>query len=77
MSTLSIRLPESLHDAIKKISKKDKISINQFINSAINEKVTALGTASLIQEKAEKGDLDAFLNALKMVPDVEPDEQDT
>lgn len=76
MSTLSIRLPESLHKEIKKLSKKDKISINQFITSAINEKVTALETATLIIDKAAKGNLDAFLNVLKIVPDVEADDQD-
>ena len=76
MSTLSIRLPESLHKEIKKLSKQDKISLNQFITSAINEKVTALETATLISEKAKKGNLNSFLNVLKIVPDVDADPED-
>ena len=34
MSTLSVRLPDSLHKNIKKLSKKEQISINQFITNA-------------------------------------------
>ena len=34
MSTLSLRLPDSLHKQIKALAKKDGISINQFIVSA-------------------------------------------
>ncbi len=76
MSTLSIRLPESLHKEIKRLSKQDKISLNQFITSAINEKVTALETATLIKNRAAKGSLDDFLNALDAVPDVDPEPED-
>lgn len=38
MSTLSVRLPESLHKKIKEIAKEEKVSINQFISSAAAEK---------------------------------------
>lgn len=38
MSTLSLRLPDSLHEQIKALAKKDGISINQFISSAVAEK---------------------------------------
>ena len=33
MSTLSLRLPNSLHDKIKELAKEEGISINQFIAS--------------------------------------------
>lgn len=37
MSTLSIRLPDSLHEKIKELAKKEGISMNQLINSAVSE----------------------------------------
>lgn len=37
MSTLSIRIPDSYHSMVKKVSKTDNISINQFITVAIGE----------------------------------------
>ncbi len=44
MSTLSLRIPESLHKRVKELSKKDKISINQFVASALAEKISSLDT---------------------------------
>jgi hypothetical protein len=38
MSTLSLRLPNSLHEKIRQLSKQEGISINQFIASAAAEK---------------------------------------
>ena len=34
MSTLSLRLPDSLHRQIKQLAKRDGVSINQMIASA-------------------------------------------
>ena len=67
MSTLSVRIPDSLHNEIKKLSKKDNISINQFIANAVAEKITALETADYLQERAEKGDKKKYLSVLKKI----------
>ncbi|MBN1780217.1 toxin-antitoxin system HicB family antitoxin [bacterium] len=42
MSTLSLRIPESLHKRVKKLASEDNVSINQFITSALAEKISAL-----------------------------------
>jgi hypothetical protein len=67
MSTLSLRLPDSLHKNIKKLSEKEQISINQFITNAVNEKMTALETESYLLERAKKGNINKYLNVLKKV----------
>ncbi len=41
MSALSLRLPESIHRHIREIAKKEGVSINQFISSAVSEKISA------------------------------------
>jgi hypothetical protein len=74
MSTLSIRIPDSIHELVKRVSKNDHISINQFIASAITEKVTAMETETYLTERARLGNKDAFLNVLNKVPEGEPDE---
>lgn len=76
MSTLSIRIPNSLHASIKDLAQKDDISINQFIASAVAEKVAAINTADIIEERAKSGNKDKFLDVLKKVPDVEPSDYD-
>lgn len=35
MSSLSLRLPESLHQKVRELAERDDISINQFIATAV------------------------------------------
>ena len=76
MSTLSLRLPDSLHKQIKVLAKNDGVSINQFISSAVAEKMSALMTEEYLVKKANTGSQQAFLAAMGKVPDVEPDKGD-
>ena len=69
MGTLSVRMPDSLHSKLKKLSKKDKISLNQLINSAVTEKITALETEEYLAERAKKGNVKKYLNVLGKVSD--------
>jgi len=39
MSTISLRLPHSLHDSARQLAAKESISINQLITLALAEKV--------------------------------------
>ena len=72
MSTLSIRLPDSLHDRIRELSKRDGVSINQFISIAAAEKVSALLTLEYLESRASKASREKYLEALRLVPDSEP-----
>jgi predicted transcriptional regulator len=73
MSAISIRLPDSLHRMAKDIARQDRVSMNQFIASAVAEKVSALATEQYINERAARASIDKFHLALAQVPDVEPD----
>ena len=76
MTTLSLRLSDSLHKEIKSLAKKEGISINQFISSAVAEKMSALLTESYLKERSLKGNKESFLRAMSKVPDAEPREED-
>ena len=76
MSTLSLRLPDSLHEEIKSLAKIEGISINQFISSAVAEKMSALLTEKYLLKRASQGSEEAFSMAMNKVPDVEPEEKD-
>lgn len=76
MTTLSLRLPDSYHTMVKEISSKDKISINQFIISAIAEKISALETQNYLEERAARGSRNKFMAVLAKVPDTEPADYD-
>jgi len=76
MSTISLRLPESLHKRVREMAKRENISINQMISTALAEKLSALLTLEYLEERARRGKRRAFDRALAKVRDAEPDEQD-
>jgi uncharacterized protein (DUF1778 family) len=76
MSTLSLRLANSLHNEVKHLARKEGISINQFIASAVAEKMSALMTENFLVERSKKGNKKAFLQAMSKVPNVEPEAND-
>ena len=76
MSTLSLRLPESLHQRVRELADREGISINQFIATAVAEKMSALLTEEYLQARAQRGSRVKYDAALAQVPDVAPDERD-
>ena len=76
MTTLTLRLPESIHLKIKELAKRDGISINQFLASAAAEKMSALLTKDYLEEEAKNSSREDFNKVMQAVPDIEPDEYD-
>ena len=76
MSTLSVRLPDSLHNRARSLAKEEHVSINQLVASALAEKISAIDTEEYLQERAKRGSRSKFLEAMSKVPDVEPEEYD-
>ena len=65
MGTVSVRLPNSLHKQLKELAKREGVSMNQLISSAVGEKVTALMTVEYLQERAERGSRRKYQAALE------------
>ena len=76
MSTLRLRLPESLHKYARDVAKRENISINQLITLALAEKLAILGAEDYLEERAKRGSYEKFLEILSKAPDVEPEESD-
>lgn len=76
MSTISLRLPESLHKRVRELAQREQISINQFIATALAEKMSALLTGEYLRERAKRGSRRKFKRALAKVRNVRPDETD-
>jgi len=76
MSTLSLRLPESLHKSARELEKKENISINQLVTLALAEKVAASGAQEYFEKRAKRASEAKFDRALEKVADVEPAEYD-
>jgi hypothetical protein len=76
MSAISLRLPDSLHQRVRELAERDGVSINQFITTALAEKLSALLTAEYLEGRAKRGSRRKFRRALSKVRDAEPDPQD-
>jgi predicted transcriptional regulator len=76
MTTISLRLPESLHQRVRELAKEEHVSINQFISTALAEKMAALMTVAYMEERAARGSRDKFERAMSKVGDSEPGDGD-
>ena len=76
MSTISLRLPASLHKSVRELAKKEDVSINQLITTALAEKLSALTTVEYLNERAKRGSRRKFDRAMAKVRDRKPEERD-
>ena len=76
MSSISLRLPESLHKRVRELAEREDISINQLITTALAEKMSALLTVEYLEARAARGSRAKFDRVLGKVRDIAPDEGD-
>ena len=76
MGTISLRLPDSLHEKVRQLAERDQISINQFITLATAEKLAALLTEEYLVERAARGSRTRFEQAMSKVSTTEPEAHD-
>lgn len=76
-ATYPLKLPSSIKAAAAKLAKEDGVSLNQWIASAVAQKVGAVETAELfLKRRAGNATGDGLKAFLDRVPDVEPDRGD-
>ncbi len=75
-TTLKLHLPDSIHKQLKEYAEKDGISMDQFIATAVAEKLASLATLEYLEQRAHRGSKEKFDAVLSKVPDVEPQEED-
>lgn len=77
MSAINVRLPESLHKKLRQLTTQDAVSMNQFIVSAIAEKVAVYHAEEYLAERSERGKGKSLKAVLSKVEHRPPDEYDT
>ena len=76
MSTISLRLSESLHRRVRELAKREGVSINQFVSTALAEKLSALMAQEYLEARAKRGSRKRFERALSKVAEAKPEEYD-
>ncbi len=69
MTAITIRLPNSVHLKVKELAELDDISVNQFIASAVAEKMASVMTLDFLKTEARRGQRSDFDRYLGLVPD--------
>ena len=63
--TYPLRLPRSLKRAVERQSKEDRTSINQFVATAVAEKLSALQTTEFLTDRKSRANFKAFDKLMK------------
>jgi hypothetical protein len=64
-STYPLRLPRSVKAAAEKMAQDEGISLNQFVATAVAEKLAVMNTAKFFGERKARADLAQFKHVLK------------
>ena len=72
MKAIQVRLPDSIHERVKRLSQEEGVSLNQFIVTSISNEVIRQETRDFFREAASRFDPKAFAEALSTIPDVPP-----
>ncbi len=64
-SNFALRLQPSLLEEVRKLAEAEGVALNQFINVAVAEKLSALRTEAYFAERAARADMPKALELLK------------
>jgi hypothetical protein len=77
-SNFALRLQPSLLDEVRKVAEAEGVALNQFINVAVAEKLSALRTEDYFRDRSTRANIPKALEILKRAgagnPPVEGDE---
>jgi len=60
LSTYPLRLPRSIRAGVDRVSKREGVSVNQFVSIAVAEKLAMLEAETYFVERQARADLAAF-----------------
>lgn len=76
-STYPLRLPRSVKAEVERRAKADGISINQFVATAVAEKLAVMNTAEFFSERRNRADFKAFDRLMRRKGGEPPTSEDT
>jgi hypothetical protein len=74
--TVPLHLPESIRRAAENVAREDGVSLNQFVATALAEKVSALSAATYLRDRAARADRARFDQVLARLGSLPPREGD-
>lgn len=75
-ATYPLRLPKSIKAAAEQVAQEEGISMNQFVSTAVAEKLAAMRTAAFFTQRRERADLQALRELLTRSGGLQPQSGD-
>ncbi len=76
MSMLHIELPSELEGQLRDLGLVDESRLAAWVADAVREKLAAAKQQAYLEDRAARGDREAFRRVLGKVPAIEPEEED-
>jgi hypothetical protein len=71
--TKSIAVPQDLYDKAAELADQEHISVDDFVSAALAEQIAA---RQYLSQRRARSTEDRFRQALKQIPDIEPEAYD-
>lgn len=68
MTTLNLSLPDSIQRHLQEMADIDGVSVDQFVMTAVTEKISALTAETYLRTRAARADPEAFRAIMDKVP---------
>jgi hypothetical protein len=75
--TYALRLPQSVKAEVERRAKADGISFNQFVATAVSEKLAVMNSAAFFAARREQADFEAFDRIMQREGGEPPRPEDT
>lgn len=72
MTAINVKLPDSILKKAGELAAKDGVSLDQFVSTAVAEKLSGWMTEDELSKRAARGSREKFNDALCEVPNVPP-----
>lgn len=72
MTAINVKLPDSILKKAGELAAKDGVSLDQFVSTAVAEKLSGWMTEDELLKRAARGSREKFDDALREVPNVPP-----
>jgi hypothetical protein len=69
MSEISVKIPDSIFKGLQAVEQQEGINIEQFVSSAIAEKLSIFMSGDYLSERAIRGSREKFLSVLDRAPE--------
>ncbi|HUJ02342.1 MAG TPA: hypothetical protein VLW75_01805 [Rhizomicrobium sp.] len=75
-STYPLRLPRSVKAEVERVAREEGVSVNQFVATAVAEKLAVMNTATFFAQRRARADFKAFDRLMRRKGGERPDPQD-